>query len=82
MNEQLICLVVVFVIGMIVLGILISRSQEATPYSQTVNTSFSREEIMGLVNQFFPKGIVSGALGWKLSWTTPDNLQITGHYLI
>jgi hypothetical protein len=51
------------------------------PYTQVITSPLSREHIVQLVMDAFPKSKVVSAFSWKSSWPAPDRLMVSGQYL-
>jgi hypothetical protein len=77
------CLVVIIslVLVWIVLASLTAKTKKAEPYTRTVQTSRSREEVVKLVEGFFPKSFISSAFNWQRAWPVSDKLTLSGYYL-
>jgi hypothetical protein len=78
---QCIILLVFIAITWAVLANLKSKTKNASAYTKTITSTLPREQIVKLVQGFFPKSIVSSTFNWKLSWPTPDKLTMSGYYL-
>lgn len=74
-------LIVAVIIGAIILVALARRTKNAPLYSRVVPTPLSRNEIIKLVEHYFPKSIVVSSFDWRLAWVTPERLAVTGYYV-
>jgi hypothetical protein len=74
-------MIVILAIAWAVLAGLNSNTKKAPPYSRTVTTPLSREQVINFVERSIPKSIISKSFNWQSSWQTSDKFAMSGHYL-
>jgi len=77
------CIIALVILGVAwaVLANLNSKTKNTAPYSRTVTTSFTREQIINLVERAFPKSMISKGFNWEPSWPAPHKFTMSGYYL-
>jgi hypothetical protein len=78
---QWIMALVILVIAWVVLANLNSKTKRATPYSRTITTAYTRDQIVNLTEAAFPKSLISKSFNWQSSWLTADRFALSGYYL-
>lgn len=84
MGSEALVYVVALVIAIaivVVLIVLAGRTKKAAPVSRVVTTRFSRDQVVQVIEQHFPRSAIAKSFNWQMTWPTPNRLVITGYYL-